>query len=162
MRPVCREDGSWENAMNLPKSHFWEYGQWLDPYAKGEEIRDHLLCANIGTYANVRERDPGQYAALRLVHLTHILATRGFRRYLGDYVPNENDIRNHTDFPDAVIENAGAFCLHYPGNPKYDFRLGDWKWVERDFKPYTIPFRSLYSADVDNLLAAGKYILKVG
>lgn len=32
MKPVRKPDGSWDNAMNLPKSHFWEYGQWLDPY----------------------------------------------------------------------------------------------------------------------------------
>lgn len=158
IKPVLKLDGSWEHAMNLPKSHFWEYGQWLDPYAKGEDIRDHLLCAIIGTYANVREKDPEKYAGLKLVHLTHVMATGGFRRYLGDYILNEKDIREHTDFPDAVVENAGAFCLHYPGNKKYDFRLGNWKWVERDFKPYTVPFRCLYSADIDNLLAAGKHI----
>ncbi len=156
--PVRRKDGGWDNAMGLTKSHFWEYGQWMDPYMSGEEIRDHLLCAIIGTYANVRERGQEKYKNLALVHLTNVCATGTFRNYFGDYVLTENDIRNHTDFPDAVVENAGAFCLHYPGNEKYDFRLGSWNWVERDFKPYTIPFRSLYSADLDNLLFAGKHI----
>ena len=158
LRPVRRADGGWDNPMSLDKSHFWEYGQWLDPYMRKEEIRDHLFCAIIGTYANVRKKDPAKYANLRLAHLGNVLATGAFRSYLGDYVLTENDIRNHTDFPDAIVENAGAFCLHYPGNKKYDFRLGNWKWVERDFKPYTVPFRSLYSADVDNLLCAGKHI----
>ena len=158
LRPVRRPDGGWDNAMSLDKSHFWEYGQWLDPYMCKEEIRDHLFCAIIGTYANVRRKDPAKYGRLRLVHLGNVLATGAFRSYLGDYILTENDIRNHTDFPDAIVENAGAFCLHYPGNPKYDFRLGNWRWVERDFKPYTVPFRCLYSADLDNLLCAGKHI----
>jgi hypothetical protein len=157
-KPVKRKDGSWENAMNLPKSHFWEYGQWLDPYQSKEEIRDFLLCAIIGTYANVRAAAPEKYRNLALVHLTNVAATGAFRSYLGDYVLTENDIRNHTEFEDAIVLNAGAFCLHYPGNPKYAFRLGNWKWVERDFKPYTVPFRCLYSADIDNLLCAGKHI----
>ena len=26
-------------------SHYWEYGQWNDPYTEGEHIRDHLLRA---------------------------------------------------------------------------------------------------------------------
>ncbi|MGI6033024.1 MAG: FAD-dependent oxidoreductase [Coriobacteriales bacterium] len=157
-KPVKREDGGWDNAMSLDKSHFWEYGQWLEPYLCKEEIRDHLFCAIIGTYANVRKKEPETYANLKLVHLGNVLATGAFRSYLGDYVLTENDIRNHTEFPDAIVENAGAFCLHYPGNPKYDFRLGNWKWVERDFKPYTVPFRCLYSADIDNLMCAGKHI----
>ena len=158
LRAVRRPDGGWDNPMSLTKSHFWEYGQWLDPYLCKEEIRDHLFCAIIGTYVNVRRKDPAKYSNLRLAHLGNVLATGAFRNYLGDYVLTENDIRNHTDFPDAIVENAGAFCLHYPGNRKYDFRLGNWKWVERDFKPYTVPLRCLYSADVDNLLCAGKHI----
>ncbi len=28
-------------------THFWEYGQWLDPFADAERIRDHLLCATL-------------------------------------------------------------------------------------------------------------------
>jgi hypothetical protein len=158
IQPVKREDGGWNNAMNLPKSHFWEYGQWLDPYSSKEEIRDFLLCAIIGTYANVRAAEPDKYRNLALVHLTNVAATGAFRNYLGDYVLTENDIRNHTEFEDAIVLNYGAFCLHYPGNKKYAFRLGRWEWIERDFKPYTIPFRCLYSADIDNLLCAGKHI----
>jgi hypothetical protein len=158
IRPVRRKDGGWDHAMNLTKSHFWEYGQWLDPYMCKEEIRDHLFCAIIGTYVNVRTKAPEKYRNLKLVHLGNVLATGAFRSYLGDHILTENDIREHTDFPDAIVKNAGAFCLHYPGNPKYDFRLGNWKWVERDFKPYTVPFRCLYSADIDNLLCAGKHI----
>ncbi len=156
--PVRREDGSWIHPMSLPKSHFWEYGQWLDPYEKGEEIRDHLYCAIVGTYANVRQKDPAKYSGLKLVHLTNVMATGAYRSYLGDYILTENDIRNHTNFEDAVAVNSGAFCLHYPGNPNYDFRLGNWNWVERDFKPYTVPFRCLYSRDIENLLFAGKHI----
>jgi hypothetical protein len=158
IKAVKRADGGWDNPMSLPKSHFWEYGQWLDPYICKEDIRDHLFCAIIGTYVNVRKKDPMKYTDLKLVHMGNVLATGAFRSYLGDYILTENDIREHTDFPDAIVVNAGAFCLHYPGNPKYDFRLGNWKWVERDFKPYTVPYRCLYSADIDNLFCAGKHI----
>jgi hypothetical protein len=157
-QPVKRADGGWDNPLSLTKTHFWEYGQWLDPYMCKEEVRDHMFCAIIGTYANVRKKDPSTYENLKLAYLGNVLATGAFRNYLGDYILTEIDIRDHTDFPDAIVENAGAFCLHYPGDPKYDFRLGSWNWVERDFKPYTVPFRCLYSADIDNLLCAGKHI----
>lgn len=81
-----------------------------------------------------------------------------YRRYLGDYVLTENDIRNHQEFPDAVVQNSGAFCLHFTGDEKYDFRLKNWIWDTRDDKPYDVPFRCLYSRDVPNLLVAGKHI----
>ena len=32
------------NMERFPATHFWEYGQWLDPYTEGEHIRDHLLA----------------------------------------------------------------------------------------------------------------------
>ncbi|WJR31555.1 FAD-dependent oxidoreductase [Mycobacteroides immunogenum] len=144
--------------MLVPASHFWEYGQWLDPYTHGEQIRDHLLCAIYGTFANVKSLEPQTYANLTLDHVAYVAAQGEFRRYLGDYVLTENDIRDHREFDDGVIVNSGPFCLHYPIDETYDFRLRDWKWDTRDGLPFEVPFRCLYSADIDNLLVAGKHI----
>lgn len=147
-----------KNPMDFPASHFWEYGQWLDPYAEGERIRDHLLCALYGTFANVKRLEPEKYANLAFDWVAYVPAHGEYRRLVGDYILNENDIRNHKVFSDTVVLNSEAFCLHYPGNEKYDFRLKDWKWVTRDGKPYSIPFRCLYSINISNLMMAGKHI----
>ncbi|KAM0263715.1 hypothetical protein ACHAQJ_001029 [Trichoderma viride] len=144
--------------MTMPFTHFWEYGQWLDPYTQGERIRDHLLRAIYGTFSNVKKMEPEKYANLALELVAFVPAQGEFRRYKGDYVLTENDVRDHKTFPDAVVQNEGAFCLHIPGNKDYDFRLQDWEWDERDGKPYDIPFRCLYSANVTNLMMAGKHI----
>ncbi|KAK5735683.1 hypothetical protein LTR17_008034 [Elasticomyces elasticus] len=143
--------------MTRPLTHFWEYGQWLDPYTHGEHIRDHLLRAIYGTFSNVKNLDPKTYANLDFDHVAFVAAQGQFRRYQGDYVLTENDIRTHRQFPDAVVQNDGAFCLHYPGD-KYDFRLKHWEWDERDGRPYDIPFRCLYSANISNLMFAGKHL----
>ena len=81
-----------------------------------------------------------------------------FRRYLGDHVLTENEVRGHTVFPDAVVENSGAFCLHHAGHRRYDFRLKGWTWDTRDGRPYAIPFRCLRTDQVANLLVAGRCI----
>ncbi|KAK5709254.1 hypothetical protein LTR17_019934 [Elasticomyces elasticus] len=107
-------------------------------YTYGEHIRDHLLRAIYGTFSNVKRLDPKTYANLDFDHVAFVTAQGQFRRYQGDYVLTENDIRTHKHFPDAVVQNNGAFCLHYPGD-KYDFRLRHWEWDERDGKPYDIP-----------------------
>lgn len=137
-------------------THFWEYGQWLDPYKESEVIRDHLLCAVYGTFANVKRMAPEKYAKLVLDWVGHVPATGEFRRLMGDYILTENDIREARRFADVVALNHCNFCLHYPGHEKYDFRLGDWQWVKTP--PYQIPLRCLYSRNIENLMMAGKHI----
>lgn len=145
----------------FPATHFWEYGQWLDPYKNGELIRDYLMRALYGTFSNVKNLEPEIYANLEFEWMAYVAAQGEFRRYCGDYVLSENDIRDHSSFPDALVPNDGAFCIHCawePGEGKYDFRLKDWIWDMRDKQAYSIPFRCLYSANIENLLVAGKHI----
>jgi hypothetical protein len=150
--PACNGAPSYHSQL----THFWEYGQWLDPYTDEEEIRDHLFCAVYGTFANVKRMEPELYDNLALDWVGHVPATGEFRRLVGDYILTENDIRRAREFPDAVAVNHHHFCLHYPGYEEYDFRLGDWKWVESP--PYQVPFRCLFSSNIENLMMAGKHI----
>ncbi len=136
-------------------THLWEYGQRLDPFQDAEPIRDHLLCAIYGTFATVKRQNPQAYANLELVQVGHVPAGGESRRLIGDYILTENDIRSGKRFPDDVALCRGHFCLHYPGD-KYDFRLGDWKWIP--VPPFGVPLRCLYSRSAENLLMAGKHI----
>jgi hypothetical protein len=145
----------------FPATHFWEYGQWLDPYTSGELVRDYLMRALYGTFSNVKRLEPEAYAKLELQWMAYVAAQGEFRRYRGDYILTENDIREHTRFEDVLIANDGSFCIHCawkPGEGKYDFRLKDWIFDMRDKQAYGIPFRCLYSANIDNLMMAGKHI----
>lgn len=142
----------------FPATHFWEYGQNMDLVQDAEEIRDHLMRALYGTYYNVKTAQPEKYANLEFDWMRIVPAQGEFCRIVGDYILNENEVREHADFPDAVALNDSAFCVHYPGNANYDFRLKSWTWDFRDYKPYYIPFRCLYSKNIDNLMMAGKII----
>ena len=145
----------------FPATHFWEYGQWLDPYSSGEFVRDYLMRALYGTFSNVKRLDPETYGNLEFEWMAYVAAQGEFRRYRGNYVLTENDIRSHQRFHDMLIANDGSFCIHCAwarGEGKYDFRLKDWIWDNRDGQSYGIPFRCLYSANVENLLMAGKHI----
>lgn len=144
----------------MPGTHFWEYGQWLDLSEPGNEelVRDHLLRALYGTIYSVKKAMSEKYANLHFEWLHHVLATGEYCRLMGDYILTENDVRKHTHFDDCVVMNGDPFCLHYPGDKDYDFRLGKWIYDMRDGQPYEIPFRCLYSRNVDNLMMAGKQI----
>lgn len=147
--------------MQFPATHYWEYGQWLDPYTSGEYVRDYLMRALYGTFSNVKTMEPEAYANLEFDWMAFVAAQGEFRRYKGDHILTENDIRNHTRYNDLLVANDGFFCIHCawaPGEGKYDFRLKDWIADFRDQEPYGIPFRCLYSANIDNLMMAGKHI----
>ncbi len=147
--------------MQFPATHYWEYGQWLDPYTSGEIVRDYLMRALYGTFSNVKNMDPERYANLEFDWMAYVAAQGEFRRYKGDHVLTENDIRNHTRYNDLLVANDGFFCIHCawaPGEGKYDFRLKDWIMDLRDQEAYGVPFRCLYSVNIDNLLMAGKHI----
>jgi hypothetical protein len=145
----------------FPATHFWEYGQWLDPYTSGELVREYLMRALFGTFSNVKRKEPDAFANLEFEWMAHVAAQGEFRRYKGDHILTENDIRNHVRFDDELIANDGSFCIHCAwerGQGTYDFRLKDWIFDMRDREMYGIPFSCLYSANVDNLMMAGKHI----
>lgn len=147
--------------MQFPATHYWEYGQWLDPYTSGEQVRDYLMKALYGTFSNVKNLEPETYANLEFEWMAFVAAQGEFRRYKGDYVLTEHDVRNQTRHNDLLVANDGFFCIHCawePGEGRYDFRLKDWIMDVRDNQPYGIPFRCLYSANIENLMMAGKHI----
>lgn len=146
------------HRMYRPHTHYWEYGQWLDPYSQAEHIRDHLLRAIYGTFSNVKTLEPEKWANLQFELVAFVPGQGEFRRYKGPHILTEVEIRSHRAFEDRVVKNGSAFCLHYPGHKKYDFRLQHWTWDERDGKPFDVPFRSLYSSNIGNLMMAGKHI----
>lgn len=151
------EDDSFAN-LTRRLTHYWEYGQWHDPYTEGEHIRDHLLRAIYGTMSNIKTQEPEVWANLEFDWVAHVAGQGEFRRYIGDHVLTESDIVDHVEFDDAVVQNSGAFCLHHPIHDDYDFRLKDWTWDTRDEQPFDVPFRCLFAAAVDNLMMAGKHI----
>ncbi len=138
--------------LDVVSNHSWEYGHLRDMIGEAEEIRDHLLCAIYGTFANVKQKFPQKAAKARLSHVGHVAARGESRRLMGDYILTENDIRESRKFPDAVATGSLVFCLHYPGED-YDFRN---KMNLIPVKPYGIPFRCLYSRNIDNLMMAGR------
>ena len=77
-------------------THFWEYGQHLDPIQDAERVRDHLLCAVYGTFATAKRRDSEKNANLELAWVGHIAATGEALRLIGDHILTENEIRAGT------------------------------------------------------------------
>lgn len=141
-----------------------ELGGMRDTYADAEEIRDDLLRLIYGLWDHTKNhcneyRD--RAANYQLVWVGYVAGKRENRRLLGDYVLTQNDIAQQTMFPDRVAFGAWSVDDHYSAGFFHDGPTGrHFDNSDHHYKgvPFTIPFRSLYSRNVENLMMAGRNI----
>jgi hypothetical protein len=121
----------------------------------GEQIRDHMLRAIYGSFYNVKQKEGNSH--LKLEWVSYLLGKRESRRLVGDYIYTFNDMRESRSFTDAVVHEIREVDVHYPVN-KLDDTQPDFL-TEAMFYPaeaYQIPYRALYSKNIQNLFMAGR------
>jgi len=139
-------NGTWE----------WEYSDNnLNQIDDAEQIRDHLLCGIYGSFYNAK-KDPAN-SNLELEWVAFICGKRESRRLVGDYIYTFNDEKYSRKFPDAVVIEKRDVDVHYQQVVK-DASKPDFLSVAMFYKVdyYYIPYRSLYSKNISNLLMAGR------
>ena len=87
-----------------------------------------------------------------LMMTAHEIGIRESRKIVGEYVLTEKDCRNFTLFEDSICACNYSIDIH---NPEGTGTVFD-KFPEGKY--YTIPYRSLMSKDIDNMLVAGRCI----
>jgi hypothetical protein len=170
-------------AADVANNYAEKNGEWQWEFTKNElsqiddaeAIRDHLFRAIYGSFYNykypneqtktfvrgklkpissdkVTERD-----SLRLKWVAYQLGKRESRRLVGDYMYTFNDVRNTTQFEDAVVFETRAVDVHYQENLLHsampDF-LSEAMFYKT--KMYSIPYRCFYSKNISNLFMAGR------
>ncbi|MGG6309290.1 FAD-dependent oxidoreductase [Paenibacillus macerans] len=137
--------------------HYWwiEWGGELDTVHDNERIRDELWAVIYGIWDYIK--NSGQFDAdnMTLEWVGSIPGKREYRRFCGDYTLTQNDILAQEPFADRVAFGGWSIDLH-PPQGMYAEESGS-KHLHADGN-YHIPFRSLYSANVSNLLFAGRNI----
>ena len=139
----------------------WEAGLDLDQIADIEQIRDHALRAVYGNWAYLKNhhRDSLSYRNKRLAWVAFIGGKRESRRLMGDIVLTEQDIINHVAYDDASFTTTWGIDLHYPEHiPGLDEAPFTAYSQTTPISPYAVPYRCLYSRNVDNLFMAGRNI----
>jgi hypothetical protein len=134
-----------------------EYGGLLNTYDDAEDIRDELLRIIWGMWNYAKNHSPKlkkDAADYKLTWVSHVVGKRESRRLIGDYVMTEHDINPMQLFPDRVSYGGWGVDLHPPGG-FYD------KEPPATFShkvKFSVPLRSLYAKDIDNLMMAGRDI----
>lgn len=137
--------------------HYWwiEWGGELDTVHENERIRDELWAVIYGVWDYIKNSGKFDADTMTLEWVGSIPGKREFRRFVGDYVLTQNDIIAQEPFHDRIGFGGWSIDLH-PPQGMYATESGS-----KNMHPdgvYSIPFRSLYSVNVSNLLFAGRNI----
>lgn len=157
---VCQEV-PW--ALPVAKGHSATKGVWQWEYSDNnlnqiddaEQIRDHLLRAIYGSFYNAKQLAENQN--LELEWVSYVSGKRESRRLAGDYIYTFNDEKLMRKFPDIVAVESRSVDVHVqevekdPARPDFLSEAMFYK-VEK----YYIPFRTLYSRNISNLMMAGR------
>ncbi len=138
----------------------WETGAHYDQVMDFEHIRDYGLRVVFGNWAVLKnhERFREKFAKRRLEWVAYIGGKRESRRLLGDVILCQHDIEGQKAFGDACVTTTWTIDLHYPKTPLCACDAFRAEARTLKISPYPIPYRCLYSRNIDNLMMAGRNI----
>ena len=158
---------TFDNCDELPYGagghKWWRMGYWWvelggvhDSIHDTEQLRDELLKITFGVWDHIKNRCAGGAENWALEWLQFLPAKRESRRYVGDHVLSQGDVESEGRFDDMVAYGGWSMDDHDPegfwsakiGHPATVFHPAP--------SPYGIPYRSLYSRNIENLMFAGR------
>ncbi len=160
VREIETLNGHDRTLKRIPNVGTWwmEHSGEIDDAMQAEEARDELIKVTFAFWDFVKNKSEfSEEARNYQLNMIPILdAKRESRRLEGDYMVNQNDVEAGRMFPDRISYCGWDLDIHHP--------LGIYSGKEGslDFKDpmplSSVPYRSIYSRNVDNLFMAGRCI----
>lgn len=147
--------------INRPDSfkgdNFWwiELGGNADSIADTEALRDELLKITFGVWDYYKNSGRFDSENWELDWVGFLPGKRESRRYVGDHILSQNDIRSGGDFYDTVAYGGWTMDDHDPDGFMTKRSPNHFHPAP---SPFGIPYRCLYSTNIDNLMFAGRNI----
>ena len=147
------------NIYAINTNFYWiELGGLQNSIDDTEEIRDELLKIAFGVWDHMKNHGDHGAENWDLEWVGFLPGKRESRRYVGDYVLTQQDVEQCPHFDDVVAYGGWQIDNHLPGGFHMDAKGGKHLQKRRLSEPYGIPLRSLYSANIENLMFAGRNI----
>ncbi|WP_438483316.1 FAD-dependent oxidoreductase [Oleiharenicola lentus] len=145
------------NAADYGCRLWWiEYGGKRDTVHETEEIKWELWRVAYGVWDYIKNSGRFPEAAnLTLEWVGTIPGKRESRRFEGDYILTQQDIVEQRLHADAVSAGGWAVDLH-PPEGVFSAQPGCQQWHAKGV--YQIPYRCLYSRNINNLFLGGRII----
>lgn len=144
-------------AVDQGCSFWWlEFGGRFDTIHETEKIKWELWKIVYGVWNYIKNSGKFPEAEnLTLEWVGTVPGKRESRRFEGDYIMTQQDVVKQRRHDDAVAYGGWAIDLH-PADGVYSTKSGCTQWHSKGV--YQIPYRSLYSRNIDNLFLAGRVI----
>jgi hypothetical protein len=143
---------------------YWEGGFDRDSIKEMERVRDQNFRAMYGAWDAIKNVEK-RYPAHRLNWVAYVAGKRESRRLLGDVILTGEDLRDGVKFPDGCFPCTWGIDTHHPDERYKEGHDGDEFIADytrgEGFEyegPYWVPYRCLYSRNIDNLFMAGRDI----
>ena len=147
------------NIYAINTNFYWiELGGMQNSIDDTEEIRDELLKIAFGVWDHMKNHGDHGAENWELEWVGFLPGKRESRRYVGDYVLTQQDVEGCPRFEDTVAYGGWQIDNHLPGGFYMNAKGGGHLQKRRLSEPYSIPLRSLYSVNIDNLMFAGRNI----
>ena len=138
------------------ENYWWmELGGMVDSIRDTEVCRDELVKVAFGVWDYIKNHGDHGAENWQLDWVGFLPGKRESRRYLGDLIMTQNDVRAEGRFDDIVAYGGWTMDDHNP----MGFHTREKPTIFHPApSPYGISYRSLYSRNIDNLLFAGRNI----
>ncbi len=145
------------HPLDFRSSNFWwiELGGEVDSIADTEELRDRLLAITFGVWDYYKNSGRFHSKNWELEWVGFLPGKRESRRYVGDYILNQNDVRAEGRFEDIVAYGGWSMDDHHPAG--FD-TTEDPTIFHPAPSPFGIPYRTMYSKNIENLMFSGRNI----
>ncbi len=145
------------NPNQFKGDNFWwiELGGMFDSIADTEELRDKLLPITFGVWDYYKNSGRFDSKNWELDWVGFLPGKRESRRYVGDYILKQSDVRGEGRFDDLVAYGGWSMDDHHPAG----FATKEAPTIFHPApSPFGIPYRCLYSKNIANLMFAGRNI----
>ena len=141
----------------------WETGMNFNQIDDFERIRDYGLLVVYSNWSFLKNelKNNHEYLKRKLGWVAYIAGKRESRRLLGDYILKQDDIDKNVFHEDASFATTWSLDLHFPDSTNAShFPAAPFKAETEHIHiyPYAVPYRCLYSRNIDNLFMAGRNI----
>lgn len=153
-----------KNCENVTMGEWkWETGMNLNQIDDFERIRDYGLMVIFSNWSFLKNglKDNEKYKKRALDWVAYIAGKRESRRLLGDYILKQDDIDKNVYHEDASFVTTWSIDLHFPDSANAShFPEAPFKAATKHIHiyPYAVPYRCLYSRNIENLFMAGRNI----
>ena len=144
--------------MDKTSENFWylELGGNRDSIADTEALRDELISLALGMWDWIKNSGEVENADHWHIEFLGILpGKRESRRMMGRYIMTQGDILAGGMFDDVVAFGGWTLDDHHPDGFYHKGNPNTWGKTPA---PYGIPYRILYSENIENLFFAGRNV----